>query len=160
MIFRLIEEKDHHDCISLAVSSLGLLEDLNGLPKMKEYLQDRLQGKYYLKLVEIMDIYLCIEDGKIIGMGGIKSLKSNDKIGVIDKLYVSHKIKKKGIGSQLMAVLEKRAKDRGFEKLVLEAFPSAVGFYEKKGFKITGKSEFSPEDISESITLITMEKDL
>ena len=59
-----------------------------------------------------------------------------------------------------MAVLEKRAKDRGFEKLVLEAFPSAVGFYEKKGFKITGKSEFSPEDISESITLITMEKDL
>lgn len=160
MEFRLIEKNDYESCINLANSSMDILEDLIDLPEMKKYLKNRLEGKYFYKLVEIMEIYLCIENGKIIGMGGIKSLKANNKFGVIDKLYVSHEIKKKGIGSQIMAVLEKRAKDRGFEKLVLEAFPSAVGFYEKKGFQITGKSDFSPEETSEKITLILMEKNL
>jgi predicted GNAT family N-acyltransferase len=45
----------------------------------------------------------------------------------------------KGIGRVLMQFSENIARDRGMKKLVMHARKSAVGFYEKLGYKVVGE---------------------
>ena len=47
----------------------------------------------------------------------------------------------KGIGRVLMQFAENIARDRGNKKIVMHARKTAVGFYEKLGYKVVG-SEF------------------
>jgi N-acetylglutamate synthase-like GNAT family acetyltransferase len=148
------------ESIEIAVDSTQTLEDLKELNETKTFLIKRLEGDYFTKLFDFMEIVIITENDKILGLCGLKKLKNSNKIGVIDKLYVNKNIKGKGLGSQLINFLFNRATEREFEKLVLEAFPSAVKFYEKVGFSITGQSTFSPPKSNEKLSLITMEKNL
>lgn len=43
-----------------------------------------------------------------------------------------------GIGASIIGFAENLARDRGFGKIVMHARDSAVGFYEKLGYKIVG----------------------
>ncbi len=43
-----------------------------------------------------------------------------------------------GIGASIISFAENLARDRGFGKIVMHARDSAVGFYEKLGYKIVG----------------------
>ena len=43
-----------------------------------------------------------------------------------------------GIGASIISFAENLAKDRGFGKIIMHARDSAVGFYEKLGYKIVG----------------------
>jgi ribosomal protein S18 acetylase RimI-like enzyme len=52
----------------------------------------------------------------------------------------------KGIGRVLMQFAENIARDRGNKKIFMHARKSAVGFYEKLGYKISGK-EFTELNI-------------
>ena len=42
----------------------------------------------------------------------------------------------KGIGKVLLQFAENIARDRGFKKIVMHARKTAIGFYEKSGYKI------------------------
>lgn len=44
----------------------------------------------------------------------------------------------KGIGASMMNFAEIIARDKGFKKLIMHARETAVGFYEKLGYKIVG----------------------
>ncbi|TDH26093.1 GNAT family N-acetyltransferase [Segetibacter sp. 3557_3] len=61
----------------------------------------------------------------------------------------------KGIGRVLMQFAENLARDRGNRKIVMHARKTAVGFYEKLGYKVAG-SEFEEVTIPHYI----MEKQL
>ena len=61
----------------------------------------------------------------------------------------------KGIGRVLMQFAENLARDRGHTKLVMHARKTAVGFYEKLGYKVKG-DEFEEVTIPHYI----MEKEL
>ena len=43
-----------------------------------------------------------------------------------------------GIGASIISFAENLARDRGFGKMVMNARDSAVGFYEKLGYKVVG----------------------
>ena len=43
----------------------------------------------------------------------------------------------KGIGKVLLQFAENIARDRGYKKIIMHARKTAVGFYEKLGYKIT-----------------------
>ena len=60
-----------------------------------------------------------------------------------------------GIGRMLMIFAETVARDKGFKKLVMHARKSAIGFYEKLGYKIQGD-----EFLELTIPHYVMEKDL
>jgi N-acetylglutamate synthase-like GNAT family acetyltransferase len=45
-----------------------------------------------------------------------------------------------GIGASIISFSENLARDRGFGKIVMHARDSAVGFYEKLGYKIVGNA--------------------
>lgn len=61
----------------------------------------------------------------------------------------------KGIGRVIMQFAENISRDRGYKKLIMHARKTAMGFYEKLGYKITG-NEFTEVTIPHYI----MEKEL
>ena len=70
-------------------------------------------------------------------------------------MAVKQGLQGKGIGRALMQFAENMARDKGNRKMVMHARKSAVGFYEKQGYQVTGE-EFEEVTIPHFI----MEKDL
>ncbi len=54
------------------------------------------------------------------------------------QMAVQNSLQGKGIGATIMNYAENVARDRGFKKMTMHARKSAIGFYEKLGYKISG----------------------
>ena len=61
-----------------------------------------------------------------------------------------------GLGSSILSALEKRVKTRGASYIILDSRESAIGFYKKNGYRITGKAG----SIFGSIQHMKMRKDI
>jgi len=61
----------------------------------------------------------------------------------------------KGLGRALMQFAENIARDRGYKKITMHARKTAIGFYEKLGYKTTGN-----EFVEVTVPHFTMEKNL
>lgn len=55
------------------------------------------------------------------------------------QMAVLNNLQGKGIGRALMQFAENIARDRGFHKITMHARKTAVGFYEKLGYRISGQ---------------------
>ncbi|OQP47118.1 GNAT family N-acetyltransferase [Niastella yeongjuensis] len=55
------------------------------------------------------------------------------------QMAVLNNLQGKGIGRALMQFAENIARDRGFQKITMHARKTAIGFYEKLGYRITGQ---------------------
>ena len=73
----------------------------------------------------------------------------------IENLWVSPELIGKGVGKRLFSHALEVARQRGFQKLQLEADPNAVGFYEKMGMYKIGERRYELE--SQLRILPTME---
>ncbi|MBL0054726.1 MAG: GNAT family N-acetyltransferase [Chitinophagaceae bacterium] len=54
------------------------------------------------------------------------------------QMAVQNNLQGKGIGASLMTFAENLARDKGYRKLTMHARDSAIGFYEKFGYKTKG----------------------
>jgi N-acetylglutamate synthase-like GNAT family acetyltransferase len=54
------------------------------------------------------------------------------------QMAVQNSVQGKGIGFTMMTFAENVARDRGFKKMIMHARKTAIGFYEKLGYKTTG----------------------
>ena len=54
------------------------------------------------------------------------------------QMAVQNNLQGKGIGASLMNFAETLAMDKGYKNLIMHARDSAIGFYEKFGYKIKG----------------------
>ena len=81
----------------------------------------------------------CIDqlDDKLVG-GLILAPVDNEEIRMM-QVAVDDEYQYKGIGHEMVAYAEKRAKEAGYHKLVMHAMLSVVGFYESLGFKQEGE---------------------
>ncbi len=70
-------------------------------------------------------------------------------------MAVEKTLQGKGIGASIMNYAENVARDRGYKILVMHARKTAIGFYEKLGYVVTG-NEFTEV----SIPHFVMEKKL
>lgn len=64
--------------------------------------------------------------------------KSDDKSVRLRQMAVQNNLQGKGIGASMMIFAETIARDKGFKKLTMHARKTALGFYEKLGYKVTG----------------------
>lgn len=67
----------------------------------------------------------------------------------LGKLYVLERFFGKGVGHQLMNMVESTLRGRGFKELYLEVYkenPRAIFFYERQGFDKIGEVDFPLED--------------
>lgn len=80
----------------------------------------------------------CLEnlDDKLVG-GLVLAPVNNQEIRMM-QVAVSSARQGEGIGRQLVAYAEKRAKEAGYKTIVMHAMLSVVNFYEKLGYKQEG----------------------
>ena len=73
-------------------------------------------------------------------MLGCCMLVRNDNQTVrLRQMAVLNNLQGKGIGRALMQFAENIARDRGFRKITMHARTTAVGFYEKLGYRVSGQ---------------------
>lgn len=71
------------------------------------------------------------------------------------QMAVQNNLQGKGIGASMMHFAEILARDKGYKKLIMHARGTAIGFYEKLGYKVVGD-----EFIEVTIPHYVMEKKL
>lgn len=81
--------------------------------------------------------------------------KVDNKSVRLRQMAVQGTVRGKGIGATMMNFAENVARDAGYKQLIMHARKTAVGFYEKLGYKVTGK-----EFVEITIAHVVMEKKL
>lgn len=97
----------------------------------------------------------CIEslDDRLVG--GLMLVPVSDEEIRMMQVAVDGRYQREGVGHQMVAYAEKRAKEAGYSRLVMHSMLSVVHFYEKLNFRAEG-------DIFEEngITFVKMVKNL
>jgi predicted GNAT family N-acyltransferase len=55
------------------------------------------------------------------------------------QMAVKDNLQRKGIGASIVSFAESIAKDKGYRRIIMHARDSAIGFYEKFGYKVKGE---------------------
>lgn len=66
------------------------------------------------------------------------------------QMAVQGNLQGKGIGASIMSFAESLARDKGFKRMIMHARDTALGFYEKFGFKVIG-DQFSELELPHHI---------
>lgn len=93
------------------------------------------------------------EEEKMLGCCML--IKYDTKTIRLRQMAVLNNLQGKGIGRALMQFAENIARDLGFRRITMHARKSAIGFYEKLGYSVTGE-----EFIEVTIPHFNMEKSL
>ena len=64
--------------------------------------------------------------------------KMDNKCLKLRQMAVQNNLQGKGIGASMMNFAELISRDKGYKKLIMHARETAVGFYEKLGYKVVG----------------------
>ena len=78
----------------------------------------------------------CMDDGDMLGCCILTRI-DNDTMR-IRQMAVPDKLHGKGIGASIMNFAETLAKDKGCRTMTMHARDTAIGFYEKFGYRIKG----------------------
>lgn len=93
------------------------------------------------------------EDGKI--QGCCMLTKVNNHTCRLRQMAVQDKVQRRGVGHALMNFAETLARDYGFKIMKMHARKTAIGFYEKQGYRVSGE-----EFIEVTVPHYVMEKRL
>ncbi len=103
---------------------------------------------------EKQDILIAaFEEDKMLGCCILKEIDKNTVR--LRQMAVQNNLQGKGIGASMMNFAENVARDAGYKKIMMHARKTAIGFYKKLGYNVTGK-----EFLEVSIPHIAMEKKL
>jgi ribosomal protein S18 acetylase RimI-like enzyme len=70
-------------------------------------------------------------------------------------MAVKDNLQRKGIGASIVSFAENIAKDKGYRRIIMHARDTAIGFYEKFGYKVKG-DEFTEVNLPHHV----MEKNI
>jgi GNAT superfamily N-acetyltransferase len=90
-------------------------------------------------------VFVAEANGDIAGLGGLHvlSLIEHDELGcVLTAMVVGEEHRRQGIGAELVGAVEREARSRGCNRLVLSSADrraDAHAFYESLGFEATGR---------------------
>jgi GNAT superfamily N-acetyltransferase len=100
------------------------------------YLVDYFSPAQIEENAQVQHIFVALEAGKVVGTSGLANFGSAEKpdyFGVA--VFVEPECQGRGIGKQLMAAVEAKAKEIGARKITVRAAIRAERFYEKLGYQ-------------------------
>jgi len=117
----------------------SVFDELN-IPKVGTAYEDPYLDFMFEQYQKPQSVYFIVEyTGKIVGGAGIAPLENGDSsICELQKMYFLSETRGKGIGSQMMEICLRAAKDFQFAKCYLETMPfmeAAQKLYRKSGFE-------------------------
>jgi N-acetylglutamate synthase-like GNAT family acetyltransferase len=84
------------------------------------------------------DILICaFDEDELMGCCVLTDLK--DGCVRLRQMAVQKNMQGKGIGESMVTFAENIARDKGFKTLTMHARDTAIGFYEKYGYKVKGE---------------------
>lgn len=133
-----IREIQPEDNIKIALAIRTVLIEY-GVPKVGTAYADKILDTLFETYNIKNAIYYIVErNGEILGGAGIKQLDNYvGNICELQKMYFLPEARGVGLGSQMMEICLKKAKEFGFEKCYLETLPymeEARKLYRKVGF--------------------------
>ena len=78
------------------------------------------------------------DDDEMLGCCMLTPVDSNTL--QLRQMAVPDKLQGKGVGASIMSFAENLARDKGYKKMIMHARDTAIGFYEKFGYKVKGGS--------------------
>ena len=91
----------------------------------------------YNASADIPDVLIACQDGKAVGCAGLK--KHDDKSTEIKRVWVQPDNRGNHIASSMMDLIEQKAKQQGFARVILQTRPQmteAVRMYESRGYHL------------------------
>lgn len=85
----------------------------------------------------VSDVLIAEIDGKAVACAGLK--KYSDEDVEIKRVWVEPDFRGQGLATKMMVLLEKRAEQMGYKRLILQTrsiMKDAVGLYERLGYQI------------------------
>ena len=96
-----------------------------------------------LPSIAAKEIVVAEKQGKVVRFGNLLDCKESDgKTMEIKRIFVDPDCGMKGVGSALMKEMEKRARDRSADSLIVQSALNAAEFYRKCGFISLGLSTY------------------
>ena len=134
-----IREITPPDNIELAKAIRNVLIEF-GVPKIGTAYEDTALDKMFETYnIPKATYFIIVKDKIVLGGAGIMQLQHSDEnICELQKMYFLPDARAKGLGSKMMDLCLKTAKEFGFEKCYLETLPymeDARKLYSKSGFK-------------------------
>jgi len=115
--------------------------------------RNRAQYIQYNTLEDVHDVVLAYNDNVPVGCASFKFYKNG--VAEVKRVFIKEEFRGKGISKELMRLLEKRAIEKGFCKLILETGEplfEAMGLYNQLGYLIT-ENYGQYKDLKESICM-------
>jgi putative acetyltransferase len=78
-----------------------------------------------------LEIWITEQEAAVAGWGAIRD-------DTLEALYTAPEFAGQGVGAALLDRLEGLMRERGFTAVRAEASPNAVGFYLRRGYRVTG----------------------
>lgn len=132
----------------------GLDDFLNQLVGGEE---NRAEYVQYNKLDDIHDVVVAYQEDEPIGCASFK--RYHDECAEVKRVFVKEKYRGLGVSKQLMEILEKRAKEKGYKFFILESgdpLVAAMALYRKIGYEVIpnyGQYKNMPDSICMKKTL-------
>jgi N-acetylglutamate synthase-like GNAT family acetyltransferase len=82
-------------------------------------------------------LIVCMDDEKMLGCCILTKIDKHT--ARLRQMAVANNIQGKGVGASIINFAENMAKDKGYNKIILHARDTVIGFYEKFGYNIVGK---------------------
>lgn len=86
--------------------------------------------------------FIAVEDDEVVGGVGLAEFEYFEDCAELQKLYLTDRVKGRGIGYQLIRMVEEKARELGYRKMYLEThtnLQAAIHIYKKCGYKEIGK---------------------
>lgn len=116
-----------------------------GVRNFEDFITDTTLHNMFI--MGVYQMFVALDDKKIVGMITLRNASH------ISLLFVDEEYHRRGIGSALIAYLQKYLlSEMGIEKVTVNAAPYGVDFYHKLGFR-----DIRPEEIKDGIKYTPME---
>lgn len=120
--------------------------DHPGGAALREAQRLEIRGRFYPELEnsepgpapsggDMLVFYVAFDDGRAVGCGGLRGIDGTH--GELKRMYLDPAYRGTGVARELLRFLEADARDRGWERLVLETgdrMQAAQRFYTREGF--------------------------
>ncbi len=127
MIIRLFRLSDSLIVSSLIGRAVRIRNTLGYTEKQTEALANYYSPENFCLNLKRKIIYVCLEENKIVGTA---TLRDDELMAV----FIEPNYQKLGLGVKLITLLENDAIKKGYSKVWLVSFLSAVEFYKKLGY--------------------------
>ena len=87
---------------------------------------------------------LALHDDLLVGTGSL--MPETARVGRIARMHTASAHRRHGIGTMILKELEHRARERGFDELVLETnvdWDDVIAFYSSNGYDEIGRNDAS-----------------